>query len=109
MPSLPLHVENLGTLPKATLELQNMYPLSNRALRENPAPQQDVDDMSINCNCGTTETELSGPSPAPVVAHNGSVNNHPSTALWDLRRSAQFTLFVPVSVAKLEFESLVMN
>ena len=48
-----LHVENLGILPKATLELQNMYPLSNRALREDPAPQQDVDDMSINCNCGT--------------------------------------------------------
>ena len=59
-----------------------MYPLSNQALRENPAPQQDVDDMSIKCNCGApTETELSGPSPAPIVAHNGRVNNHPSTAL----------------------------
>ena len=87
-----------------------MYPLSNQALREDPAPQQDVDDMSINCNCGfPTETELSGPSPAPVVAHNGRVNNHLSTALWDLRCSAQFTLFVPVTVAKLEFESLPMN
>ena len=87
-----------------------MHPLSNRALREDPAPHQDVDDMSISCNCGTpTETELSGPSPAPVVAHNGRVHNHPSAARWDLRCSAQFTLFVPLSVAKLEFESLSMN
>ena len=62
-PSLPLHVENHGILPKAAVELMyNMYPLSNQALRDpcrctngqSNNLVRELDNTHENCNCGSS-------------------------------------------------------
>ena len=95
--STPSRKKILEFLPKATLELRTCIHCQNRALREDTCAttrcRRHVDKLQLR---HSTETELSGPSPAPVVAHNGVSNT-----IQVLRCG--------ISVAKLEFESLPMN